>query len=47
VAEGAFLLYVVKRGRAAARRGITGALGENEGAGWAGQPVQLSANIPS
>jgi uncharacterized membrane protein SpoIIM required for sporulation len=47
VAEGAFLLYVVSRGRAAARRGITGALGENEGAGWAGQPVQLSANIPS
>ena len=46
VAETAFLLYVVKRGRAAARRGLTGALGEG-GGGWAGQPVQLSANIPS
>jgi uncharacterized membrane protein SpoIIM required for sporulation len=46
VAETAFVLYVVKRGRAAARRGLTGALGEG-GGGWAGQPVQLSANIPS
>ena len=28
VAEAAFLLYIVDRGRAAARRGLTGALGE-------------------
>jgi uncharacterized membrane protein SpoIIM required for sporulation len=46
-AEAAFILYVVTRGRAAARRGITGALGEDEGSGWAAQPPTLSANMAS
>jgi uncharacterized membrane protein SpoIIM required for sporulation len=34
-AEALFVLYVVTQGRAAARRGLTGAIGEDEGAGWA------------
>ena len=34
-AEAAFLGYVVVRGRDAARRGLTGALGEADTAGWA------------
>jgi uncharacterized membrane protein SpoIIM required for sporulation len=46
-AELAFLVYVVTQGRAAARRGLTGALGEDEGSGWAPQPAQLSENIAS
>jgi uncharacterized membrane protein SpoIIM required for sporulation len=47
IAEAAFLAYIVTQGRAAARRGLTGALGEGEGSGWAGQPAQLSAYIAS
>ena len=48
VAETAFLLYVVHRGRDAARRGVTGALGETGCPPTSqGQPGQLSANIPS
>jgi uncharacterized membrane protein SpoIIM required for sporulation len=33
--EAAFLVFVVARGRAAAAKGLTGALGEDRGAGWA------------
>ncbi|MPZ71993.1 MAG: stage II sporulation protein M [Nitriliruptorales bacterium] len=33
--EVVFVLYVVVRGRSAAARGLTGALGEDRGAGWA------------
>jgi uncharacterized membrane protein SpoIIM required for sporulation len=42
VALAAFLAYVAVRGRAAAARGLTGALGEDEGAGWA-DPVRSAA----
>ena len=35
VVETAFCVYVVMRGRAAASRGLTGALGENRSGGWA------------
>jgi uncharacterized membrane protein SpoIIM required for sporulation len=38
VAEAAFLTYVVVLGRAAARRGLTGRLGEEQVGGWAGPP---------
>lgn len=37
-AELAFIVFVVVRGRAAAARGLTGALGEQRGAGWATRP---------
>ena len=47
VVETTFILYVVTQGRAAARRGLTGALGEGEGSGWAPQSPKLSANIAS
>jgi uncharacterized membrane protein SpoIIM required for sporulation len=42
VAESAFLLYVGVLGSRAARDGITGALGEDEGAGWASATAALS-----
>ena len=35
MAEAAFLVYVVTRGRAAAQRGLSGAIGEDDDAGWA------------
>ncbi|HWB73157.1 MAG TPA: stage II sporulation protein M [Egibacteraceae bacterium] len=35
LAEATFLVYVVARGRAAAARGLTGALGEDAESGWA------------
>jgi len=38
VAEVAFLVYAVVLGRAAASRGLTGAIGEQDPAGWVQQP---------
>jgi uncharacterized membrane protein SpoIIM required for sporulation len=39
----AFMLYVAVRGRAAAARGLTGAMGEQADAGWARETVDLRA----
>lgn len=39
----AFLVYAVVRGRAASARGLTGALGEDRGAGWA--PASVTADL--
>jgi uncharacterized membrane protein SpoIIM required for sporulation len=38
-AEAGFLAYVVVRGRAAAARGFTGQLGEQEATGWSAEPA--------
>lgn len=46
-AEGLFLLYVTTCGRRAARRGLTGALGEQADTGWAAAPTPPAQSRPA